>query len=1040
MGIDRNRRCAFAAAHWTPTEKVEKYLPMTINFATTTQALLIGILATALAPSARAEMDVAGTLIEFNDNGAWSWFEDDRAIVDLAAGKIVVSSVANSAGTGGAPRDGDVDVASLDLASGVVTRFTLAENLEADDHNSAALWKRPDGRYLAMYSKHSTDQLTRWRISTNPSDVLSWGAESTLSNGAGTTYSNVHYLPNDNGGAGRLYDFTRTTNFNPNFLVSSDLGNSWSYGGRLLTIGTGSARPYVRYDSDGQRIHLITTEQHPRNFDNSIYHGYVQDAQLFGSTGSVLDANLLDTSAVAPNALTPVFLTGTPVGGVPMTHAWTIDVATDDAGLPYAAFQTRANGDNSDHRFFYARFNGSTWTVNQVAKAGGFLYSSEGDYTGLVALDPHDPNRLFISSKIDPRNDATMPHYEIFQGITANGGTSWNWSPITFNSTVDNIRPIVPKWDDEHTALLWMRGNYATFRSYNLDVVGLTQITPIQLTEDGDLNRDGDVNLQDFQLFLGGLHANLGGLSFDDAYAEGDLNGDLANNHKDFLLFKNAYDAANGFGAFAAALQAPEPAGLAVVALGAVGAVLVGRSTRAGSRARRRTTGGLAALFAVALFAAPAQAFTFLQVDMNDRTVVDMPNTVAGFNSFTLTGTTAASPSPVTQTINGHAVTLAPWDDGTDGNPVGQIDDRDRTLPTDGGTLTYAQIYDDFIFAGASVGASGGMDLMVTGGALQPNFQYNVSIYSYDGQAINDAATRRTATWYDRNNLDSPVLTTDWIDDVPPTTNDMYKFTGIARTDSMGTLFLRGRGNPADSSATPPINNGPPVYINGFELDTLGPVSELTLDINTTTGRMRIVNELPMTFDANYYEIRSAGGSLNVSDWYSLDDQDPSESVGMPGLGWEEGSNNSANVLSEARLQGESTFATGSIMRLGAAFTPGGAQDVQFLYAAEDMSLRLGSVRYSSSADIPGDFDGNRAVNGQDLAVWRNDFGINDLSDGDNDGDSDGHDFLIWQQNLGIVQVAAAAAVVPEPSGLAMFILTGAIAWAGQARSGIRGS
>jgi hypothetical protein len=32
--------------------------------------------------------------------------------------------------------------------------------------------------------------------------------------------------------------------------------------------------------------------------------------------------------------------------------------------------------------------------------------------------------------------------------------------PITRNSTFDNIRPIMPKWDDPRTVLLWMRGSY----------------------------------------------------------------------------------------------------------------------------------------------------------------------------------------------------------------------------------------------------------------------------------------------------------------------------------------------------------------------------------------------------------------------------------------------------------------------------------------------------------------------------------------------------------------------------------------------------
>jgi hypothetical protein len=253
-------------------------------------------------------------------------------------------------------------------------------------------------------------------------------------------------------------------------------------------------------------------------------------------------------------------------------------VSVDDAGQPLAIFQARVNGSTADHRFFYARFDGSTWNVNQLAKAGGFLYGSEPDYTGLVALDPSDPDRLFISSKIDPRNDAAMPHYEIFEGVTADGGASWNWSPITYNSTVDNIRPIVPKWDGDHTALLWMRGKYSTFESYNLDVVGLVDIESLAILDDGDLNRDGSVDANDFQMYIGGLHASLGALSFDDAYRRGDLNGDLANNYQDFVLFKAAYDAANGAGAFAA-LQIPEPAGLVMMSLGGMGAlaILTGR-------------------------------------------------------------------------------------------------------------------------------------------------------------------------------------------------------------------------------------------------------------------------------------------------------------------------------------------------------------------------------------------------------------------------------------------------------------------------------
>jgi hypothetical protein len=509
-------------------------------------------------------------MILINDNGAWSWFEDERAIVDLTAGtagKLLVSSVGSSAGSGGAARNGDIDVATVDLATSAVSRFTLHESLEADDHDSAALWRRNDGRYLAMYSRHGGDAITRYRISTNPGDTADWGSLQTFTNAAGTTYSNLHYLPNDNGGLGRLYNFTRTVGFDPNILVSNDLGNSWSYGGRLLTEGGNSDRPYLRYYSDDQRIQLITTERHPRDFDNSIYAGYVQDGKLYNSAGTVIDGNLFDSTGMAPSSLTPVFTTGTQFGGVTMRRGWTIDVAIDGSGMPYVMFQARANDSDLDHRFFYSRFNGSNWTTHELAKAGGFLYSPENDYTGLGALDPSNPDRLFISTKIDPRTQVALAHYEIFEGNTTNGGANWTWEPITFNSTMDNLRPIVPKWDATHTALLWMRGTYSTFTSYNLDIVGLTEIGSLVGYPLGDIDRDQDVDTDDFAMLMGGLHTDLTGLSAEEALERGDLNGDFSSDFADFVLFRGAYDMAHGAGSFAALQAVPEPATVALLSL-----------------------------------------------------------------------------------------------------------------------------------------------------------------------------------------------------------------------------------------------------------------------------------------------------------------------------------------------------------------------------------------------------------------------------------------------------------------------------------------
>ena len=80
------------------------------------------------------------------------------------------------------------------------------------------------------------------------------------------------------------------------------------------------------------------------------------------------------------------------------------------------------------------------------------------------------------TEKDDPRDasgNTTTPWYEINKGITNNGGANWTWSAITQNSTMDNLRPIVPSWDATHSALVWFRGTYTTAQNIDAAVVGI---------------------------------------------------------------------------------------------------------------------------------------------------------------------------------------------------------------------------------------------------------------------------------------------------------------------------------------------------------------------------------------------------------------------------------------------------------------------------------------------------------------------------------------------------------------------------------------
>jgi hypothetical protein len=126
---------------------------------------------------------------------------DERIVIDGDGRKILASSVADASGTGGAARNGDVDVAAYDLASGKIQHFVLHDNLQADDHNAAALLVRPDGRYLAVYTNRNSEKFSDYRVSTNPHDASDWQPEAVFDWGTtpasdfNVTYSNFFYLP-----------------------------------------------------------------------------------------------------------------------------------------------------------------------------------------------------------------------------------------------------------------------------------------------------------------------------------------------------------------------------------------------------------------------------------------------------------------------------------------------------------------------------------------------------------------------------------------------------------------------------------------------------------------------------------------------------------------------------------------------------------------------------------------------------------------------------------------------------------------------------
>jgi hypothetical protein len=245
-------------------------------------------------------------LVVLEDDGAWCWFQDERAV--FAGERLVVSSVSHA---------GDIQVSSFDTVTG------------ARDHGVLRRYTRHDG-FPSMY----------WRTQVGD-DLSVWDAERELTIDDDITYSNPFLLAGE--GDPRLYLWFRGLEYNPTLVSSGDLGATWSAPQQVLRSrtyglsGRTEQRPYVKYASNGtDTIHLIYTEGHPAEFGKtSLYHLVYSHGELSRSDGSLAGSM---TNGDDPR-LPPT--DGTIVHAGDESAAWVWDVALDRANQPvvvYAAY------------------------------------------------------------------------------------------------------------------------------------------------------------------------------------------------------------------------------------------------------------------------------------------------------------------------------------------------------------------------------------------------------------------------------------------------------------------------------------------------------------------------------------------------------------------------------------------------------------------------------------------------------------------------------------------------------------------------------
>ncbi len=400
----------------------------------------------------------------FTADGAWCWFSDPRAVYHQGQREQTFAAWVDSSG--------NIFIGAFDHDTRQITTFLLHENFERDDHDVPSILIRNDGRLMVFYSRHSKNDYYM-RISENPEDITSWQPLQRLYLNDNDIYpadmlqtycySNPFQLAAENG---RIYLFWRGLDHKPCISISADNGESWSKGRILISPQDTykNQRPYIKYASNNQdKIHFAFTDGHPRNEPtNGIYYACYRDGGFYRADGSFITS--LDSLPIDTRAADLVY-----DARLTNVRAWVWDVAVDAQGYPVIVY-TRLPAE-TDHRYHYARWNGTEWLDHEIVPAGKWFPQTppgaterEVHYSGGIALDHGNPDIVFLSRPVNGI-------FEIEKWWTADLGQTWKSVAVTQNSKNNNIRPFVVLngRPENGLYLLWMNFeryvHYTDYRS-----------------------------------------------------------------------------------------------------------------------------------------------------------------------------------------------------------------------------------------------------------------------------------------------------------------------------------------------------------------------------------------------------------------------------------------------------------------------------------------------------------------------------------------------------------------------------------------------
>ncbi|MBQ7876280.1 MAG: BNR-4 repeat-containing protein [Clostridia bacterium] len=394
---------------------------------------------------------------EIEDEGAWCWFGDPRAInFTNEEGTIDVTVI------GYIDVHGSIKATQINNLTNKVDEVLIRTNIQPDDHNNPTFVMIPDGRIVVFYSRHTDEACFWYRVSEKPGDITTFGEEKCLETSANTTYPSPFILSDD---PDHIYLCWRGIEWHPTIAklsIPDENGDmEFTFGPYQLVRSTNAGsnvRPYAKYASNGKdKIYMSYTSTHPDNIsDNWLYFNQIDINTM---TLHDINGNLMRTIEQGPLIVDRTNQSHI-VDKTSNVRNWLWQVALDEDGNPIIA-NVRIDNSKTSHDYYYVKWNGTEWVKTFLTNAGGKFHPSNTEYcySGGMSIDVDNPNVIYVSKPVDGLFGKI---WEVFKYTMSDDGKEVvSTEQITENSPKNNVRPwVIPNSEGKDLRVMWMHGDY----------------------------------------------------------------------------------------------------------------------------------------------------------------------------------------------------------------------------------------------------------------------------------------------------------------------------------------------------------------------------------------------------------------------------------------------------------------------------------------------------------------------------------------------------------------------------------------------------